>query len=157
MKKTNAIRILDQQKISYHIIEYQYDEKKLAVEQIAQANGLEVEKVFKTLVAKGDKNGVVIAVVSGNKILNFKALAKVSGNKKITLVPVKDLLQLTGYIRGGCSPIGMKKAFPVFLDGVAQEMESIYINAGVRGLLIKLNPQDLLRITSGTFANISSI
>ena len=111
MKKTNAIRLLDQKKVIYEMLEYEYDAENLSVDKIAKANGLETPQVFKTLVAKGDKTGIVVAVIGGDKTLNFKFLAKQSGNKKIILIPVKELLGLTGYIRGGCSPIGMKKNF----------------------------------------------
>lgn len=154
MKKTNAIRLLDQQKIEYKILEYQYDAEKLSVQKIAAENKLSVSQVFKTLVAKGDKNGVVVALVSGEKNLNFKALAKASGNKKITLIAVKDLLQLTGYIRGGCSPIGMKKNFPVFIDISAEEFDEIFVNAGARGILIKIKVEDLVEITGAKISNI---
>lgn len=157
MKKTNALRILDRRKIPYKTLMYQYDEENLSVENIAMNNGLRVEKVFKTLLAKGDKNGVVVAVISGKSILDFKALAKISKNKKIALVPVKELLQTTGYIRGGCSPIGMKKPFPIFVDSDAEPFDEIYVNAGVRGLLVKLRVQDLLKVTNGILAEISRL
>jgi len=155
MKKTNALRLLDQKKISYETLEYEYNEENLSVKKIAGDNFLKAENVFKTLVAKGDKNGVLVAVINGNQTLNLKSIAKASGNKKIALIPVKDLLKLTGYIRGGCSPIGMKKAFPVYIDNTANDFEMIYVNAGVRGILVKLNPDDLLKITNGKISGIS--
>ena len=155
MKKTNAIRILDQRKVVYEMLEYNYDAENLSVDKIAKENGLETPQVFKTLVAKGDKTGVVVAVIGGDKILNFKSLAKVSGNKKITLVPVKELLGLTGYIRGGCTPIGMKKNFPVFIDDSANDFEALYLNAGVRGLFIKIKLVDLVNVTKGIVTLIS--
>ena len=157
MKKTNALRLLDQKKIPYETLEYEYNEENLSVKKIAGDNLLKAENVFKTLVVKGDKNGVLVAVINGNQTLNLKSIARVSGNKKIALIPVKDLLNLTGYIRGGCSPIGMKKAFPVFLDESATDFETIYVNAGVRGILVKLEPDDLLKITNGQLAKISDI
>ncbi len=155
MKKTNALRLLDQKKIAYETLEYEYNEENLSVKKIAGDNFLKAENVFKTLVAKGDKNGVLIAVINGNQTLNLKSLAKVSGNKKIALIPVKELLNLTGYIRGGCSPIGMKKPFPVFLDESAADFETIYVNAGMRGILVNLAPLDLLKITKGQMVQIS--
>ena len=155
MKKTNAIRILDQLKVGYEVFQYQYDSENLSVEKIASENGLDIEDIYKTLVAKGDKNGVQVAVIRGNQNLDFKALSKVSQNKKITLVPVKDLLQLTGYIRGGCSPIGMKKSYPVYIDSKAITGDQIYINAGARGLLVKLNVDDLVKVTKGKVEQIS--
>jgi len=155
MKKTNVLRLLDQKKISYETLEYEYNEENLSVKKIAGDNFLEANNVFKTLVVKGDKNGVLVAVINGTQTLNLKSIAKVSGNKKIALIPVKDLLKLTGYIRGGCSPIGMKKPFPVFLDESATDFETIYVNAGVRGILVKLKPDDLLNITNGSLADIA--
>lgn len=155
MKKTNALRILDQRKISYQTFEYKYDPDKLSSGQIVKQNGLQEGQVFKTLVAKGDKNGVVVAVVSGVRVLDLKALAKISGNKKINLIPVKELLSTVGYIRGGCSPLGMKKVFPVFIDRRAEEFKEILVNAGVRGLLMKLKVEDLLLATNGKIEDIA--
>lgn len=157
MKKTNALRLLDQKKIPYETLEYEYNEENLSVKKIAGDNYLKADNIFKTLVAKGDKNGVLVAVINGSQTLNLKLIAKVSGNKKIALIPVKELLNLTGYIRGGCSPIGMKKPFPVFLDESATNFESIYVNAGMRGILVKLKPDDLMKITKGQLVQISEI
>ena len=154
MKKTNAIRILDRAKIKYELIEYQYDPENLDVGHLAKSNGLDVRLVYKTLVAKGDKTGIVVAVIAGDSTLDFKKLAKASGNKKITLLAVKDLLTTTGYIRGGCSPIGMKKPFPVFLDAKAAQEPMIYVNAGIRGILVGLNPTELLKLTKSNYENI---
>ena len=156
MKKTNALRILDRKKISYETQAYEYNAENLSVKKIAGDNLLAVENIFKTLVAKGDKTGVMVAVISGQQTLNLKALASLSKNKKIALIPVKELLRLTGYVRGGCSPIGMKKAFPVFLDEEIFEYENIYVNAGMRGLLVQLNPEDLVQATQGTVGAIVS-
>ena len=157
MKKTNALRLLDQRKIIYETVEYEYNEENLSVKKMAGDNFFIADNVFKTLVARGDKNGVLIAVINGNQTLNLKSLAKVSGNKKIALIQVKELLNLTGYIRGGCSPIGMKKNYPVFIDQSTLEFNNIYINAGIRGILVKLNPSDLLKITDGQFVQITDI
>ena len=126
MSPTNAIRILKAKKIAYTLLEYAYEEDDLSVSKIATDNGLPVEQIFKTLVAKGDKTGVVVAVVSGVQSLDLKGLAKVSGNKKIALIPVKEIQGLTGYIRGGCSPIGMKKNFPVYVDETALNFDKIF-------------------------------
>lgn len=154
MTKTNAIRILQSQKIPFDLITYTYDANNLNVADIANNNNLPVAQVFKTLVAKGNKTGIVVALVSGDKSLNFKLLAKASGNKKITLVAVKDLLALTGYIRGGCSPLGMKKQFPVFIDKAALAFDTIYVNAGKRGILIGIEPEQLAGVCLGTFVEI---
>ena len=154
-KKTNALRLLDAQKIPYEIVEYQYDAGDLSVEHIAKDNGLHLERIFKTLVAKGDKNGIAVAVVPGHKNLDFKTLAEASGNKKMTLVAVKDIQDLTGYIRGGCSPIGMKKDYPVYLDTSALAYDVIYVNAGQRGLLVGLSPEALRRATEAVVREIS--
>ncbi len=154
-KKTNALRLLDAQNVQYEMVEYHYDTDDLSVEHIAEDNGLHLERIFKTLVAKGDKNGVAVAVVPGHKNLDFKALAKASGNKKMTLAPVKDIQGLTGYIRGGCSPIGMKKDYPVYLDTSALAYDVIYVNAGQRGLLVGLSPEALRRATDAVAAEIS--
>jgi Cys-tRNA(Pro)/Cys-tRNA(Cys) deacylase len=155
MKKTNAMRLLDQQKVPYEVFEYEYDPEHLNVELIAGQNGLPVELVYKTLVAEGDKTGVVVAVVPGHCELDLKALAALSGNKKIALVPVKDIQNLTGYIRGGCSPIGMKKKYPVWIDEAAKSLDFIYVNAGVRGILLKLAPKQLVQVTQGNFGQIA--
>ena len=155
MKKTNAIRILDQHKISYQLVAYQYDPDNLSVENIAQSNDLAVASVFKTLVAKGDKTGIMVAVVAGDAQLNYKALAKISHNKKISLIPVKEIQAVTGYIRGGCSPLGMKKPFPVYLDEAANDLDIIYVNAGQRGLLFGIKPSELIQVTNGVLAPIS--
>jgi len=155
MKKTNALRLLDQKKIPYETLVYEYNEENLSIKKIAGDNFLKANNVFKTLVTKGDKTGINVAVVSGTRTLNLKAFAKISSNKKVAMIPVKELLQTTGYIRGGCSPIGMKKSFPVFLDAEAEGYEEIYVNAGQRGLLVKLKVADLLTATNGVIATIS--
>jgi Cys-tRNA(Pro)/Cys-tRNA(Cys) deacylase len=155
MKKTNAIRILEQKEIDFDTINYTYDCKNLNVEQIAADNNLELDQVYKTLVLKGDKTGLVIALVAGNASLSFKKLAAVSGNKKMGMVGVTDLEKYTGYIRGGCSPIGMKKEYPVFISEEAQELEKMYINAGTRGVLVGLAPIDFSGAVNGLFCELS--
>lgn len=154
MSPTNAIRLLKAKKIEPVLLEYTYSEDDLSVEKIAKDNDLPVEQIFKTLVAKGDKTGVVVAVIAGNQSLNMKALAKASGNKKIALVPVKDIQALTGYVRGGCSPIGMKKNFPVFIDISASNFEKIYVNAGTRGWLMGVEPRVLTDLCQADLVSI---
>ena len=154
MKKTNAIRLLDQQKIPYELLSYTYDENNLELAAIAQNLNLPAALIFKTLVAKGDKSGVIIALVPGDLQLHYKALSKLSENKKVSLVAVKELPDLTGYIRGGCSPIGMKKQYPVYLHETALVLDKIFINAGQRGLLIGISPSDLKKLTKAIQGNI---
>lgn len=155
-QKTNAIRILERHQIDYDLIHYTYDPENLSVEKIAQENDLPLETIFKTLVAKGNKTGVMVAVIPGNKSLDYKTLAKASSNKKVTLVPLKEIQNLTGYIRGGCSPIGMKKAYPVFIDTAAMRLEKIYINAGARGLLIGIKSKDLQVVSKAQIESITT-
>ncbi|MBB3186848.1 Cys-tRNA(Pro) deacylase [Microbacter margulisiae] len=145
-KKTNAARLLDKLNISYELISYPVDENDLSAIHVAQLTGLPVEQLFKTILLRGDKTGFLVCIVPGNKEVNLKQAATLSGNKKIEPVSVKELLPLTGYIRGGCSPIGMKKTFPTFLHDSALKFPFIYISAGERGLQLKLSPQDLQRV-----------
>lgn len=154
MKKTNALRLLDKAKINYTIFEYEYDPDHLSAKAIAEENGISLDQVYKTLVGKGNKTGVLVAVIPSNGTLDFKALCKAAGNKKMTLVPVKDLQGLTGYIRGGCSPLGMKKDYPIFLDASIEEQKRIYVNAGQRGLLVGIAPSDLITVTKAIVANL---
>ncbi len=157
MKKTNALRILDRNKVSYQLVEYQYSDENLSVEVIAEQNGLPLKQIFKTLVVKGDKLGVMVALIPGHGHLSFKALAKASGNKKVATVAVKDLEQLTGYIRGGCSPLGMKKNFPLYIDQIAFDYPAIYVNAGKKGMLVMLAPNDLKKVARGQEVAISEL
>ncbi len=154
MKKTNAIRILDKNKIQYETVPYTYDPDNLDLRIIAKENNLELPSVYKTLMLKGDKNGVCVAVVPGNKTLDLKSIAKESGNKKMQMLAVKDLEKTTGYIRGGCSPIGMKKNFPVYVDAAAKGLKIFYINAGTRGVLLGLSPKELESIINVRFCEI---
>ena len=146
MAKTNALRLLDQKKITYRIVEYIYDAENLDVAKIASDNGLEIGQVFKTLVCKGDKTGVFVTIIPGDQQLDLKKTAKASGNKKIALLPLNDLTKTTGYIRGGCSPLGMKKNYPVFIDDVAENWDEILINAGTRGMLFGVEPVVLANV-----------
>lgn len=157
MKKTNAVRILDRHKIKYKLIPYTYDIEDLSATKLAKANGFDIDKLYKTLVAVGDKNGPLVAVIPGASTLNLKAIAKASGNKKVALLPMKELQSLTGYIRGGCTSLGMKKDFPTFIDEKAFEHETILISAGVRGTQIELQATDLEKVTRATVVSISEI
>lgn len=151
-KKTNAARILDDLKITYRIIEYEVDENNLDAVHVANSVGMPPEQVFKTLVVRGDKTGVMFAVIPGSGELDLKALAKVSKNKRAELVPLKEVLPLTGYIRGGCSPLGAKKAYPVFMDESCILWDEIAISAGQRGMQILAAPDDLQSATNATVA-----
>jgi len=152
--KTNAARILDQLHIPYELIPYEVDESDLSAVHVASTLGESVERVFKTILLRGDKKGLLVTVVPGDCEVNLKAVAPISGNKKVEPVTVKELLPLTGYIRGGCSPIGMKKPYPVFLHESALLYDFIYVSAGVRGLQLKLSPADLMNAVSATIASL---
>ena len=141
--KTNAARLLDRAGVSYELREYQVDEEDLSAPHVAEAVGLPPEQVFKTLVVRGDRSGVLLACIPGNSELDLKALAAVSHNKKLELVPVKELISLTGYVRGGVSPLGTRKTYPVYLDATADLWDRIAISAGIRGCQIVLAPLDL--------------
>ena len=147
-QKTNAVRLLDQLKIPYELREYEVDPDDLAAETVAAKIGLPPEQVFKTLVARGDRNGICMAVIPGNSELDLKALAAASGDRKLQLVPVKELQGLTGYIRGGVTALAGKKDYPVFVDETIELFDVISISAGIRGLQILLSPPDYLKATS---------
>lgn len=155
MKKTNALRLLDKKKIRYRVATYQYNAANFTAEKMQDFVDFDIALLYKTLVGKGNKTGILVGVVPKDGTLNFKSLSKMSGNKKMTLIPQKDLLDTTGYIRGGCSPMGMKKNFPVFLDNSMLDFELIYVNAGQRGILVGLSPHDLSIITNATFGDIA--
>lgn len=144
INKTNAARLLDKANIRYELIPYEVDESDLSAVHVADQLGENVEQVFKTLVLKGDKSGYFVCIIPGAKELNLKTAAKVSGNKSCEMIPMKDLLNITGYIRGACSPIGMKKQFPTYIDESCMDYDEIYVSAGQRGLQIKISPQDLI-------------
>ena len=143
--KTNAARLLDKDKIAYELVPYEVDENDLSCVHVAASLGENIEQVFKTLVLHGDKSGYFVCIIPGEHEVDLKMAAKVSGNKKCDLIPMKELLPLTGYIRGGCSPIGMKKHFPTYIHKTCLDFPFIYVSAGIRGLQIKLAPQDLIR------------
>ena len=152
--KTNAIRMVEQKKIPYTEHEYEWDENHLSASSVAEQLPESQSRIFKTLVAVGNVTGPLVAVIPGEAELNLKKLAKVSGNKKVEMLHLKDLEATTGYIRGGCSPIGMKKLFPTYFDQIAESYEQIIVSAGRRGLQMELAPQDICALTSGQFADI---
>lgn len=152
--KTNAIRMVEQKKIPYTEHEYEWDENHLSASSVAEQLPESQSRIFKTLVAVGNVTGPLVAVIPGEAELNLKRLAKVSGNKKVEMLNLKDLEATTGYIRGGCSPIGMKKLFPTYLDQIAENYDQIIVSAGRRGLQMELAPQDICALTSGQFADI---
>lgn len=155
-QKTNAARLLDQMGIRYELREYVVDPEDLAAETVAAKIGLPAEQVFKTLVARRsggkERNGVVMAVIPGDQELNLKALAAAAGEKKIELVPVKELLGLTGYVRGGVTALAAKREYPVFVDETIELFDVVSISAGIRGMQILLAPADYLRATKGVMA-----
>ena len=154
MNKTNAIRILELHKVKFDTINYVVDESDLSGETVALKVGVNPETVFKTLVCVGDKTGHAVFCIPVTQELNLKKAAAASGNKKVEMIKLKDLHPLTGYIRGGCSPIGMKKLFPTYIDETAQLFESICVSAGVRGTQMKLSADDLLKLVNGVYADL---
>lgn len=156
IEKTNAARLLDKARIPYKLIPYEFDENDLAAQHVADSLGQDIARVFKTLVLHGDRTGHIVCVVPGNAEVDLKALAKASGNKKVEMIAMKDLLGVTGYIRGGCSPIGMKKRFPTFFHTSALDFDTIYVSAGVRGLQLEINPAELIRFVSASTADVAS-
>lgn len=155
--KTNAARLLDKAKITYKLIPYEVDESNLAADHVAEELGEDIRKVFKTLVLHGDKCGYFVCVIPGDMEVDLKAAAKVAGAKKADLIPLKELLPLTGYIRGGCSPIGMKKHFPTFFHSTITNFDTVYVSAGVRGLQFEINPSELIGYTQGSVADIAIV
>ncbi len=155
ISKTNAARLLDRAHIAYELIPYQVDENDLAAAHVAEELGEDIRQVFKTLVLHGDKSGYFVCVVPGDMEVDLKAAAKAAGAKKAEMIHVKELLPLTGYIRGGCSPIGMKKTFPTFYHTTITEFDYVYVSAGIRGLQIKINPNKLVEFTRGTVADVA--
>ena len=154
--KTNAARLLDQLGIPYELREYQVDPDDLAAETVAAKIALPAEQVFKTLVARGDRNGICMAVIPANTELNLKLLAEASGNRKIQLVPVKELQSLTGYVRGGVTALAGKKDYPVFANETLEPFDVISVSAGIRGLQILLSPADYVRATKAQLAALTS-
>ena len=154
IEKTNAARLLDRAKISYRLVPYEFDPNDLTAEHVAEALGEDINRVFKTLVLHGDKVGYFVCVVPGNAEVDLKKAAKVAGAKKADLIPMKELLPLTGYIRGGCTSIGMKKKFPTFFHSTAMNFDTIYVSAGVRGLQLEIAPSDIIAYTDSTVTDL---
>ena len=155
MNKTNAMRLLDKAGIKYECLEYEVDENDLSGIHIAQQVGLPCEMMFKTLTARGDKNGINVFCVPVNCEIDLKKAAAVSNNKRVELLSVKELLPATGYIRGGCSPIGMKKKFPTYIDETATIIDEIAISAGMVGEQIILSPDDLAKAVNAEFCDLT--
>lgn len=154
VKKTNAVRQLESKKIPFELLEYEIDEELLSAEDAAAKTGIPEKQTFKTLCCRGDKTGVMMVCVPAGRELDFKALAAASGNKSAELVHLKEVQGLTGYVRGGCSPLGTKKKYPVVIDNSAMTFDFITVNAGHRGLLFKLAPADLAKATEAKLAPI---
>jgi Cys-tRNA(Pro)/Cys-tRNA(Cys) deacylase len=156
-QKTNAVRLLDQMGIKYELREYEVDPNDLTAESVAAKVGLPPEQVFKTLVARGERNGICMAVIPGDSEVNLKSLATASGDRKIHLVAMKELLGLTGYIRGGVTAFAGKKDYPVYVDETIELFDVMSVSAGTRGLQILLRPADYLRVTNGRTAAIADV
>lgn len=154
IKKTNAARLLDQMKVAYDLIPYEVDENDLGAQHIAEQLGQPIERLFKTLVLRGDKLGLFVCVIPGAEEVDLKKAAKVTGNKKVEMIHVKELLPLTGYIRGGCSPIGMKKALPTWFHESIMQYDHVFCSAGQRGLQFRIAPRDLVDAARGQLADI---
>lgn len=145
--KTNAARLLDKAGITYELIPYEVDEEHLDAGHVAEQLHEDIRQVFKTLVMRGDRSGIFVCVIPGNREVDLKAAAKISGNKSAAMLHLRELLETTGYIRGGCSPIGMKRNFPTYIDESCLAFDHIYISAGVRGLQIRIAPNDLIHFS----------
>lgn len=152
--KTNAIRLVEQKKIPYQEYTYAWQEDHLGADSVAEELGRNEDQLFKTLVAVGNKTGPIVAVIPGNRELDLKKIAKASGNKKVEMLHLRDLEETTGYIRGGCSPVGMKKLFPTFFDARAENFATIIVSAGRRGLQMELAPKDLATLVRGQFVDL---
>ncbi len=157
MTKTNAARILDRLGIKYELIAYTVDESDLSAVSVASKLGQNIEQVFKTLVLSGDKTGIFVCVIPGGEELDLKKAAQASGNKNAVMVPVKEILELTGYIRGGCSPLGMKKKYPTYIEESCMLYDFIFVSAGIRGLQLRIAPNDLMLSISCDIADLLSL
>mgnify|MGYP003097858561 FL=1 len=154
-KKTNALRILDTHHIPYEVFTYEWSEDQAAGVHVAESLQIPPEQVFKTLVGKGNVTGHVVFCIPVEGELDMKQAARVSGNKSVELIAVKELLPLTGYLRGGCSPLGMKKAFPTFFDASIEHISSVYVSAGLRGMQVQVEPRSLITVVEGTVAPLT--
>lgn len=156
IQKTNVARLLDKAEIPYKLVPYPVDPDNLAAQHIASVLNEDIRQVFKTLVLHGDRVGYIVCVIPGDHEVDLKKAARAAGDKKVEMIPMKDLLSVTGYIRGGCSPIGMKKHFPTFINSTCEEFPYIYISAGVRGLQVKIAPDDLIKYTDMTVCDLTN-
>ena len=156
MTKTNAMRQLDAAKIKYTPCTYEVDENDLSGTHIADCIGLPYEKVFKTIVTRTDKGAVIVFCIPCHKEINLKKAAAVTGNKKIEPLAVKELLGVTGYIRGGCSPVGMKKKFPTYFDASAEKLDELTVSAGVKGIQLLLKREDIIRFTDAELVDVTA-
>lgn len=152
--KTNAVRMLEARGIAHETRSYPVREDELDAVHVADAIGAERDAVFKTLVARGDRNGIAVFCIPGPAELDLKKAAAASGDKHVEMLPLRELLPVTGYLRGGCSPIGMKKQYPTFIDETAQLFEALFVSAGLRGLQLRIAPADLLAATGGGYADL---
>ena len=155
IEKTNAARLLDKAGIAYRLIPFEFDENDLAAQHVVDSLGQDIAQVFMSLVLQGVLTGHIVCVVPGDMEVDLKALAKASGNKKVEMIAMKDLLAVTGYIRGGCSPVGMKKRFPTYFHSTALNFEHIYVSAGVRGLQIEISPSALIDFVGAKVADVA--
>ena len=154
INKTNAARLLDQAHVAYELVPYEVDENNLAADHVAASLGEDIHQVFKTLVLHGDKTGHFVCVIPGCDEVDLKKAARVSGNKKVEMIAMKQVLPTTGYIRGGCSPIGMKKPFPTYFHTTCNDFQYIYVSAGMRGLQLKMAPAELVAFVGAQVADI---
>ena len=154
IQKTNAARLLDKAKVAYELIPYEVDEQDLGAEHLAETIGEDVAQVFKTLVLRGDKTGHLVCVIPGACEVDLKKAAKASGNKKVEMIHMKELLPTTGYIRGGCSPIGMKKPFPTYIHTTCTDFDHIFVSAGMRGLQFKISPSALVNFVNAQVCDL---
>ena len=155
MKKTNAMRLLDAAKVHYEAREYDFDLEDLSGVHAAASLGMDPETVFKTLVTVGDKTGPAVFVIPVARDLDLKRAAAASGNKRVEMLPLKDLTSVTGYLRGGCSPIGMKKRFPTYLDQRAKNLATVSVSAGLRGAQVLIQPDALVAFVGGAYADLA--
>ncbi len=154
MEKTNAVRILEKEHVPFTLLEYEVDDSDVSAAAVAAKSGIDLERVFKTLVLRGSSSEIFVCVIPGGYELNLRKAAVAAGEKKAELIALKELLPLTGYIRGGCSPIGMKRRFPTYIDETCQLHEKIFVSAGMRGLQVLISPEDLIRTVEITVADL---
>ena len=153
-QKTNAMRLLDAAKIEYETVSYEVDESDLSAVHVAEQLGEDIACVFKTLVLRGDRTGVFVCIIPGDKEVDLKKAARASGNKSCAMIRMQELLPLTGYIRGGCSPIGMKRPYPMFIHESCLGFEKIYVSAGCRGMQVHIKTKELIKYGKMTVADI---